>query len=117
MSARKQLPPGEGKPISVIMSIKSNDDLRTYLEERPDLNLSIMREKNESTLVHFAAFKNELSKLRIYVQHFEAFHRRSKLGGGFEGQLRAWLNHPNVDGLTPLHFAALHGNTDMLHFL
>lgn len=76
-----------------------------------------MREKNESTLVHFSAFKNELSKLRIYVQHFEAFHRRSKMGGGFEGQLRAWLNHPNTDGVTPLHFAALHGNTDMLHFL
>jgi hypothetical protein len=55
------------------MALKSNDDLKSYLEDNPNLNLSIMREKNESTLLHFAAYKNELSKLKIYILHFEAF--------------------------------------------
>jgi len=64
------------------MSIKSNEDLRNYLEERPELNLALMKEKNESTLIHFSAFKNELPKMKIYILHFEAFskenHRRNK---------------------------------------
>jgi hypothetical protein len=36
-----------------------------------------MREKNDSTLIHFAAFKNELPKLKIYVLHFEAYAKEN----------------------------------------
>ncbi len=58
MSSKKQNQQQQNKPINFIMNIKSNEDLRNYLEQRPELNLAIMREKNESTLLHFASFKN-----------------------------------------------------------
>lgn len=111
----------EVKPIDAIMRIKSNEELRSYLEERPDLNLSLMKEKNNSTLLHYAAFKNELPKMKIYILHFEAFcrqhakHARNEVG--FEGQLRAWINMQNGEGLTALHFAGLQGNIEMIEFL
>jgi hypothetical protein len=54
----KKQPPPENRPINSIMNLKSNEDLRSYLEDRPELNLSIMKERNGSTLIHFAAFKN-----------------------------------------------------------
>jgi ankyrin repeat protein len=80
-----------------------------------------MKEKNESTLLHFAAFKNELPKMKIYILHFEAFskenHKRNRNEATFESQLKAWINVQNSDGLTALHFATLHGNLDMIEFL
>lgn len=69
--------PADLRPINSIMNLKSNEDLRSYLEERPELNLSILKERNGSTLLHFAAFKNELAKLKIYILHFEAFAREN----------------------------------------
>lgn len=117
MSSKKQQQPTESKPITFIMSIKSNEDLRNYLESRQELNLSIMKEKNESTLLHFASFKNELSKMKIYILHYEAFHKRNKNSSSFESQLKAWINAQNSDGFTALHFAALHGNIEMIEFL
>lgn len=116
MSSKKQQP-SESKPITFIMGLKSNEDLRNYLESRQELNLSIMKEKNESTLLHFASFKNELSKMKIYILHYEAFHKRNKNSASFESQLKAWINAQNSDGFTALHFAALHGNIEMIEFL
>ena len=55
---RNKAVPTELRPINSIMALKSNDDLRSYLEDRPELNLALMREKDGSTLLHFAAFKN-----------------------------------------------------------
>lgn len=44
MSVRRAQPPTqEQKPITAVMNIKSNEDLRNYLESRADLNLSLMR--------------------------------------------------------------------------
>ena len=48
----------DSRPINSIMNLKSNEDLRSYLEDRPELNLSLMKEKNGATLLHFAAYKN-----------------------------------------------------------
>lgn len=67
---KKQPVVTDSRPINSIMNLKSNDDLRNYLEDRPELNLSLMREKNGSSLLHFAAYKNEFSKMKIYVLHF-----------------------------------------------
>jgi len=68
-----------------------------------------MKEKNESTLLHFAAYKNELSKIKIYILHFEAYVKenqgRSRNEASFEIQLKAWINNQNNDGMTALHFA------------
>lgn len=41
--SRKQQAPPEARPINSIMSIKSNEDLRAYLEDRPELNLSLLK--------------------------------------------------------------------------
>jgi hypothetical protein len=58
MSRRQNQPPPDTRPIALIMGLKSNEDLRSYLEERPELNLSLLKDKNGSSLLHFASFKN-----------------------------------------------------------
>lgn len=35
----------------------------------------------------------------------------------FSSKLRAWVNSPNKEGYLPIHYAALHGNIDMITFL
>lgn len=35
MAKRQTQPPPDTRPIALIMGIKSNEDLRSYLEERP----------------------------------------------------------------------------------
>ncbi len=55
--------------------------------------------------------------MKIYILHFEAYHNNNKSNASFAIQLKAWINHQNTDGFTPLHFAALHGNIEMIEFL
>lgn len=59
------------KPINQITSIKGLEELKTYLEERTELNLSILLDKSNSTLLHFAAFKNDLPRMKIFIKHFK----------------------------------------------
>lgn len=87
------------KPFKQITSLKSNEDLREYLEKNRNLNLSLMTEKAGSTLLHFAAFKNELVKLKIFLQHYKAFcevtHGNKMYEAGFETKVKAWINTAN----------------------
>ena len=59
--------------------------------------------------------------MKIYILHFEAFARENlkhhRHDPSFENQLKAWINVPNDEGITALHFAGLHGNIDMIDFL
>ncbi len=61
------------KPFKQITSLKSTEDLRQYLERNTNLNLSLMKDKNDATLLHFAAFTNDLVKMKIYFQHYKAY--------------------------------------------
>lgn len=62
------------KPIAQIISIKSLEQLRDYLEQRQNnLNLSIMLDKSNSTLLHFAAFKNDLPRMKIFIKNFKEY--------------------------------------------
>lgn len=46
-----------------------------------------MADKNGATLLHFAAFKNDLVKLKICFQHFKAYceitHGNKQYSSGF----------------------------------
>ena len=59
------------KPINQITAFRSLEDLKGYLEERPQLNLGIMMDKNNTTLLHFAAFNNDLVKMKIFINHYK----------------------------------------------
>ncbi len=58
-----------------------------------------MTDKNGATLLHFAAFKNDLVKLKIYFQHFKAYceitHGNKMYETGFEIKVKSWINTPN----------------------
>ena len=109
--------------IHQILQLKSLEDVRGYLEERPNLNLSIITDKNSCTLLHHAAFKNDFLKLKLYIQHFKAFcdltqgKAMNRNSATFISKLRAWANTANTEGCIPIHFAALHGSIDMIKFL
>lgn len=111
------------KPINQILNIKSLDQLKTYLEERPQLNLAIMMDKSNTTLLHFASLKNDILRLRLFIRHYKEFtqlHHGSGMYTGessFVSKLRAWVNSPNKEGYLPIHYAALHGNLEMIEFL
>jgi ankyrin repeat protein len=36
---------------------------------------------------------------------------------GFEQKVKSWINTPNDEGLTAIHFAALQGNIEMIMLL
>lgn len=80
-----------------------------------------MRDKNDSTLLHYAAFKNDIIKLKICLQHYKAYcevtHGNKMYETGFDMKVRAWINTPNKEGLTPIFFAALHGNIECIKIL
>ena len=59
------------KPINQITSFKSLEDLKNYLEERPQLNLGIMMDRNNTTLLHFSSFNNDLLKMKIFISHYK----------------------------------------------
>lgn len=59
------------KPLNQIIGMKSYEQLKAYLEERPDLNLAIMLDNNGTNLLHFAAFKNDLSKMKSFIRHYK----------------------------------------------
>ena len=109
------------KPFKQITSFKSADDLREYLEQNPRLNLSSLADKNEANLLHFASFKNDLVKMKIYFQHFKAYcettYGNKMYETGFEQKVKSWINTPNDEGLTAIHFAALQGNIEMIMLL
>ncbi len=106
------------------MSIKSNDELTSYLE-RQKLNLSLLFDRKSCSLLYNAALHNDLIKLRIYIQHFKAYSelnspKDNNLYGGdtFRNKLKSWVNAADKeDNLIPIHLAALHGNIEMMEFL
>ena len=110
------------RPINQIIAIKSLEQVKSYLEERPQLNLAIMIDKNNTTLLHFAAFNNDIARMKIFIKHYKDFtnlHHGSGMYTGessFSSKLRA-VNSANKEGYLPIHYAALHGNLDMIEFL
>ncbi len=58
-----------------------------------------MADKSDSTLLHFAAFKNDLVKLKIFFQHYKAFceitHGNKMYETGFEIKVKSWINNAN----------------------
>ncbi len=52
--------------------------------------------------------------MKIYLQHFKAYcditYGNKMYETGYEQKVKSWINKPNEEGLTALHFAALHGN-------
>jgi hypothetical protein len=61
------------RPMNQITALKSSDDLRSYLEERSRLNISLMLDNSKSTLLHYASFNNDATKIKIYIQHYKAY--------------------------------------------
>lgn len=59
------------KPINQIIAIKSFEQVKSYLEERPNINLAIMLDKNGTNLLHFAAFKNDLARMKLFIRHYK----------------------------------------------
>lgn len=59
------------KPINQITGIKSLEEVRSYLEQKSQLNLAILMDKNNSTLLHFAAFKNDLPRMKLFIKHYK----------------------------------------------
>lgn len=59
------------KPINQIINIKSLEEVKAYLEARPQLNLAIMMDKSNNTLLHFAAFKNDILRMRVFIRHYK----------------------------------------------
>lgn len=59
------------KPINQIIAIKSYEQLKSYLQERPNINLAIMLDKNGTNLLHFAAFNNDLNKMKLFILHYK----------------------------------------------
>lgn len=82
-----------------------------------------MIDKSKCSLLHHAAFKNDFVRLRLYIHHFKAFcemsHGQSLYvnDNNFQNKLKGWINIPNTEGCVCLHFAALHGNIEMIKFL
>ena len=80
-----------------------------------------MVDKSNATLLHFAAFKNDLVKMKIFLQHYKAFceltHGNKMYETGFETKVKAWINMSNNEGLTAIHFATLQGNIEMISLL
>lgn len=87
------------------------------------MNLSILVDKSNNTLLHFSAFKNDLPRMKVFIKHFKEFteaHHGVGLYTGtssFSDKLKAWVNSPNKEGYIPLLYAALHGNLQMIQFL
>jgi hypothetical protein len=62
-----------------------------------------MLDKSNSTLLHFAAFKNDLPRMKIFIKNFKEYselHHETGLytgasSSGFTDKLKAWANAPN----------------------
>jgi hypothetical protein len=58
-----------------------------------------MVDKNGATLLHYASFKNDIVKLKIYFQHYKAYceitHGNKMYEAGFESKAKAWINQAN----------------------
>ena len=89
------------KPINQIISIKSYEQLKAYLEERPNINLAIMLDNKGTNLLHFAAFKNDLPRMKAFIRHYKEFTLMNHGSGmytgesTFTGKLKAWINSCN----------------------
>lgn len=59
------------KPINQIIAIKSYEQLKNYLDDKPNLNLAILLDKNGTNLLHFAAYNNDISKMKLFVRHYK----------------------------------------------
>lgn len=74
--------------------------------------MPVLDQRNYS-LITFSALKNNLLALKIVVEHALSFGETSL----DSAEMRDWVNQKTDRGYTALHFAAFHGNIEMIRYL
>jgi palmitoyltransferase len=92
--------------------------VQTWLDKNPDLDISSICDLKKYSLLHFAAFNNQLAGVILMVSHLQGYVRRmGQDPERIKESTRAWINRQTEDGFTAMHFASYRGNIKMIEYL
>jgi len=86
------------------------NQIQEYLKKHSYLDITLVRNTNNFTILHLACMNNQLSLCKIFF----SFLRDRKIS---LKEIRKWVNTKTKLGQTAMHFASLHGNLPLIKLL
>lgn len=72
----------------------------------------MIRDEKKFTLLHYAAFHNQLNSAMVVIRHYQSYLKAEK-----GARVKEYINLQTDDGFTAIHFASYRGNTELVQFL
>ncbi|CAK59282.1 unnamed protein product (macronuclear) [Paramecium tetraurelia] len=95
----------------LIKVIQNNDlsEIQNLLDEAESINIYTITDHKKYTLLHLAAYNNNLDTVRLLINHVKKQHKHK-----CASILTEWVNQQTEDGFVAFHFAAYRGNIEMI---
>ncbi|CAK59529.1 unnamed protein product (macronuclear) [Paramecium tetraurelia] len=102
----------KGVESHLIKIIQNNDqvEIQNVLDEVENINIQSIIDHKKYTLLHLAAYNNNLDTVKMLINHVKKQHKHKCMS-----ILTEWVNQQTEDGFVAFHFAAYRGNLDMIH--
>ncbi|CAD8203286.1 unnamed protein product [Paramecium octaurelia] len=102
----------KGVESHLIKIIQNNDqvEIQSLLEEVENINIQSIIDHKKYTLLHLAAYNNNLDTVKMLINHVKKQHKHN-----CQSILTEWVNQQTEDGFVAFHFAAYRGNLEMIH--
>ncbi|CAD8104874.1 unnamed protein product [Paramecium sonneborni] len=95
----------------LIKVIQNNDlsEIQNLLDEAENINIYTIIDHKKYTLLHLAAYNNNLDTVKLLINHVKKQHKHK-----CTSILTEWVNLQTEDGFVAFHFAAYRGNIEMI---
>ncbi|CAD8089631.1 unnamed protein product [Paramecium primaurelia] len=95
----------------LIKVIQNNDlsEIQNLLDEAENINIYTITDHKKYTLLHLAAYNNNLDTVKLLINHVKKQHKHKCMS-----ILTEWVNQQTEDGFVAFHFAAYRGNIEMI---
>ncbi|CAD8192768.1 unnamed protein product [Paramecium pentaurelia] len=96
----------------LIKVIQNNDlaEISNLLDEAENINIYTIIDHKKYTLLHLAAYNNNLDTVKLLINHVKKQHKHK-----YMKILTEWVNQQTEDGFVAFHFAAYRGNIEMIN--
>ena len=109
--------------LEFLFTTTNEQKLQAFFDQNPTLDISKFKDDKRNTVLHQAAFQNNLSGIKLFINQIrrvlekEYWDNNSPHKKSVKQSIQAFVNEGNNEGYTCMHYASYKGNIEMIKFL